>query len=215
MHANIQVEPVFETIANELYSQGISISDHAIPVEVLQALKARLNEMGQADFNTAGIGRSQDHEKNAAIRRDKIHWLDVSNPLEKQYLDVMNELQQFVNRRLFMGLFSYESHFAHYDIGDFYKKHLDAFKGKTNRVLTTVLYLNEQWSSEMGGELVVYDPQNHEQELLRVQPTFGRFVTFLSDEFPHEVLPAKHSRYSIAGWFRVNTSLNGNIDPPR
>jgi len=27
-------------------------------------------------------------------------------------------------------------------------------------------------------------------------------VLFLSDKFPHEVLPSKIDRYSIAGWFK-------------
>ena len=35
-----------------------------------------------------------------------------------------------------------------------------------------------------------------------------------SKEFPHEVLPANRDRYSVAGWFRVNTSLANKADPP-
>ena len=34
-------------------------------------------------------------------------------------------------------------------------------------------------------------------------------------EFPHEVLPAMRDRYAIAGWFRLNSSIANNIDPPR
>jgi len=39
-------------------------------------------------------------------------------------------------------------------------------------------------------------------------------VVFLSEEFPHEVLKAKRSRFSVAGWFRVNTSNAERADPP-
>jgi SM-20-related protein len=39
-------------------------------------------------------------------------------------------------------------------------------------------------------------------------------VVFLSEEFPHEVLPTATDRYSIAGWFRVNTSSAERVDPP-
>ncbi|CCQ12781.1 SM-20-related protein [Pseudoalteromonas luteoviolacea B = ATCC 29581] len=211
---DLPIDP-FEVIATDLYRDGISISHDVIPFDVLRALKFRLAEMNLNDFNQAGIGRNQAHETNQSIRRDKIHWLDAQQSLEKPYLDFMQSLQQYINRRLFMGLFSYECHFAHYQIGDFYKKHMDAFRGKTNRVLTTVLYLNDGWDAELGGELVVYEPNDHNAELLRVTPSFGTLVTFLSDEFPHEVLPALRSRYSIAGWFRVNTSISGEIDPPR
>ena len=45
-------------------------------------------------------------------------------------------------------------------------------------------------------------------------PSFGSVAIFLSEEFPHEVLPATRDRYSIAGWFRVNTSTADRIDPP-
>ncbi|MFC3032879.1 2OG-Fe(II) oxygenase [Pseudoalteromonas fenneropenaei] len=208
-------EAPFDTIAHDLRSHGICILPKALPLDVLEALQARLAQLSQHDFNEAGIGRSSDHEKNRTIRRDKIHWLDDSDPLEAKLLAHMQEMQDFLNRRLFMGLFSYECHFAHYQVGDFYKKHLDAFKGRTNRVLTTVLYLNPDWQAEDGGELVIYAPDDHERELMRVKPEFGTFVTFLSDEYPHEVLPAKQSRFSVAGWFRVNDSINGHIDPPR
>ncbi|HDX9011350.1 TPA: 2OG-Fe(II) oxygenase, partial [Aeromonas dhakensis] len=54
-----------------------------------------------------------------------------------------------------------------------------------------------------------------EQFLMDVSPRGGRLVLFLSEEFPHEVLPANQERYSIAGWFRVNGSGNGRLDPPR
>ncbi|WP_335340025.1 2OG-Fe(II) oxygenase [Sedimenticola selenatireducens] len=43
----------------------------------------------------------------------------------------------------------------------------------------------------------------------------GELAVFLSEEFPHEVLAADRDRYSVAGWFRVNGSINQQIDPPR
>ena len=49
----------------------------------------------------------------------------------------------------------------------------------------------------------------------KILPTKGTFVVFLSEAFPHEVLPAVRTRHSVAGWFRVNGSVNDNIDPPR
>src|SRR5690606_33675317 len=110
-------------------------------------------------------------------------------------------------------LFSFESHFAHYGTGDFYKKHLDAFKGETNRVLSLVYYLNPGWLPEDGGELKLYLSED-EGRTINVTPAFGTLVVFLSEDFPHEVLPAKRDRYSIAGWFRVNTSCTDRVDPP-
>jgi SM-20-related protein len=77
-----------------------------------------------------------------------------------------------------------------------------------------VTYLNQDWRASDGGELVLYQDEA-DKNGLRILPEAGTVVLFLSDEFPHEVLPAKVDRYSIAGWFRVNASSGRAIDPPR
>ncbi|WP_459782983.1 2OG-Fe(II) oxygenase, partial [Photobacterium sp. R1] len=76
----------------------------------------------------------------ASIRSDKIHWLkeEMGQPVH-HYLDKMEVIRQAANRYLYLGLFEYEAHFAKYEQGDFYKKHRDSFRGKANRILTTVL----------------------------------------------------------------------------
>ena len=110
-------------------------------------------------------------------------------------------------------MFSFESHFAHYAEGDFYKRHLDAFRGECNRVLSVVVYLNQNWQPDDGGELVI-QVSDIEEDVIKVTPAFGTMVVFLSEQFPHEVLPARCDRYSIAGWFRLNTSNTERVDPP-
>jgi len=50
--------------------------------------------------------------------------------------------------------------------------------------------------------LIIYDENNN--MIQKVFPHANTLVVFLSDKFPHEVLPAKKKRYSIAGWFRVD-----------
>ena len=113
-----------------------------------------------------------------------------------------------------LGLFTFESHFAHYAPGAFYKTHLDAFRGQANRILSVVLYLNPDWADDEGGEMVLYQETEPNQKLFTVKPELGTLAVFLSEEFPHEVLPAKRDRYSIAGWYRVNTSTGNKVDPP-
>ncbi|WP_370298268.1 2OG-Fe(II) oxygenase, partial [Pontibacterium sp.] len=98
--------------------------------------------------------------------------------------------------------------------GAFYKRHVDAFRGEANRVLTMVVYLNPDWTADDGGELVLYTSDT-DQEGIKVVPAMGTVVVFLSEEFPHEVLPAYRDRFSIAGWYRVNSSTTDRIDPPR
>ncbi|WP_343846340.1 2OG-Fe(II) oxygenase [Bowmanella denitrificans] len=185
-----------------------------LPMGIAEALLLEVTEYNSQQFQQAGIGREQQQQQNQFVRTDEIRWLNGQSNAQQAFLATMEQLRLGLNRRLFMGLFDYECHFAHYGPGNFYKKHLDAFKGRTNRILSTVLYLNPGWTSEDGGELLMYEKRSKEA-FLKITPLFGQMVVFLSERFPHEVLAAKRDRYSIAGWFRVNTSIGGAIDPAR
>ncbi|HBH7917137.1 TPA: 2OG-Fe(II) oxygenase [Vibrio parahaemolyticus] len=163
------------------------------------------------NWKKARIGRNDDVTRIESIRSDKIQWLKpaMGQPIAN-YLSKMEEIRQEVNRHFFLGLFEYEAHFAKYEKGDFYQKHLDCFKGNENRRLTTVFYMNESWSEEDAGELVVYDL--NDKEIATIPPRGGRLLVFLSEQFPHEVLPTNAQRFSIAGWFRVNGVRDNLLD---
>ncbi|HCH4310101.1 TPA: 2OG-Fe(II) oxygenase [Vibrio parahaemolyticus] len=163
------------------------------------------------NWKKARIGRNDDVTRIESIRSDKIQWLKpaMGQPIAN-YLSKMEEIRQEVNRHFFLGLFEYEAHFAKYEKGDFYQKHLDCFKGNENRRLTTVFYMNESWSEEDAGELVVYDL--YDKEIATIPPRGGRLLVFLSEQFPHEVLPTNAERFSIAGWFRINGVRDNLLD---
>lgn len=201
---------LFDVIAQDISTQGYSVHPNALPPD----LAKRLQQQARAtEFSKAGVGRKLDRALNSNVRSDEICWINTDTEAGADWLNWAEALQTHLNQRLFLGLFSFESHFAHYAEGDFYKKHLDAFKGEANRVLSLVVYLNADWQPDDGGELVIYNENG--EKLRRVSPDLGTVVVFLSEEFPHEVLPAQRDRYSIAGWFRVNTSSAGRVDPPR
>jgi SM-20-related protein len=205
-------EQLFEKISSDILDKGYSINFNALPPQLSESLWLHLQNMDKEQFVTAGVGREQNHKLNRFIRNDKICWINGESAAGKTWLDWTNKLQVFLNRQLFLGLFSFESHFSFYAPGSFYKKHLDAFKGESNRKLSLVFYLNPGWLPEDGGELVIYpDDQNS----IRVTPSYGTLVAFLSEEMPHEVLVSNRDRYAIAGWFRVNSSTLETIDPPR
>ena len=117
----------------------------------------------------------------------------------------MEKLRLGLNAALYLGLFDYECHYAIYGAGDGYAKHSDVLNGKRNRILTTVLYLNEDWHTRDRGELVLFEPAG-DGVIATVNPTFGKMIIFLSDSFPHEVLISHNTRRSIAGWFRASGS---------
>lgn len=207
------LDSLFEAIARDLRDKGFSINPNALPHELAESLWLHLQDTQANQFVRAGIGREDDHTLNEFVRTDEICWITGESEAGQQWIDWTQKLQSYLNRRLLLGLFSFESHFAHYAPGDFYRKHLDAFKGEANRVLSLVVYLNPGWLPEDGGELVIYTDEDS-QDTVNVTPAFATLVTFLSEDFPHEVLPAMRDRYSIAGWFRVNTSNGDRVDPP-
>ena len=207
-------EQLFSHISSDLTEKGYSIQVAALPPNLTDSLLQHVTVMSEHKFDAAGIGRKQDQTVNSFVRRDEICWINGDSDAGRDWLDWSSQLQYYLNKRLFLGLFSFESHFAHYGVGDFYKRHLDAFKGQNNRILSLVVYLNPNWALDDGGELVLYADE-HDRIGTKVTPTLGTIAVFLSEEFPHEVLPAKRDRYSIAGWFRVNTSTAIKVDPPQ
>ncbi|MEA2118091.1 2OG-Fe(II) oxygenase [Halovibrio sp. HP20-50] len=203
-------------LIDALVEQGWYVGREVIDLSLCDALNHELLQRAACNgLDEAGIGRGQQHLLRKDIRGDAIHWLDRESTAQRQYLEAMGELQKALNQTLFLGLFEYEAHFAHYPPGAFYQRHLDSFRGRANRVISTVGYLTPDWPSDGGGEMVIYHPNDPNQEVARVAPEAGTFACFLSDTIPHEVLPTRYPRTSIAGWFRRNASLGGVLDPAR
>lgn len=207
---------MINALIDSLVDQGWYVQDNAVSSELCQSLYGEvLARKEQDDLTRAGIGRGDNLQINHEIRSDLITWFDGSTNAQKAYTAQMNELKNELNRHLFLGLFEYESLFALYPEGAFYKKHLDSFKGRANRMVTTVLYLNPEWKDEWGGHVVIYDEHDDEQVLSRIAPVQGRLVCFMSERFPHEVEVTQRPRASIAGWFRCNASTADVLDPSR
>lgn len=189
---------IYSKITDALVDVGYIVIEDAISKNLSQLLlrDAKIEN----NFKPAGISDAKKIDKNR--RRDRIHWLDDDGSIRSEFLAFTDGLKEYLNRTLFMVLTYYESHYAIYNKGDFYETHLDAFKNSTNRVVTTVYYLNHAWKEGDGGELVIYNEDG--SFLKKVAPKADTLVVFLSEKFPHEVLPAIKKRYSIAGWFRVD-----------
>lgn len=202
-------------MAQDIRNKGYTIQAQALSVPLCVALHQEAVTAPDSLFKTAGVGRDQEFQQASTIRNDQIRWIEGDTPAQKAWLQWSHELQTYLNQQLILGLFSFESHFAHYKPGAFYKTHVDAFQGQSNRILSVVAYLNPAWKEQDAGELVLYSPDEPLRVLHKVPPTMGTVVAFLSEEFPHEVLETQVDRYSIAGWYRLNTSIQGQIDPPQ
>ncbi len=194
-----------DIIVEALASDGYIVLSDTVEEALLVQLFQHVIALPDSTFQLAKIGRQQNQQQLLTIRNDKTVWLSDKALVEQAYLTVMQSMMMSLNRQLFLGLRSFEAHFAHYPIGHFYQRHLDAFRGESNRILSSVLYLNHDWQDSDGGQLVLYQSDN--SELLRIQPKWGQLVLFMSEQFPHEVLVSTRDRYSIAGWFRQDKPL--------
>ena len=202
-------------LMDDIRFQGYSIQDNLLSADLVSRLQNEVENLDSSQMKVAGVGRKQDYLKEQNARRDYICWIEEFHQAGADFLAAMDMIKQTLNRQLMMGLFDYESHYARYQEGGFYEKHIDAFKGKSNRILSSVLYLNEDWTAKDAGEFVLFDEYDNDTELGRFLPVKGRIAFFLSEDFPHQVLAANRQRHSIAGWFRINASQSGAVDPIR
>ena len=188
------------SIIKDIAKQGYAVVEQFINPQEIASLAAQakiLHSAGEMHKAKTGISKVE----------NSIHWIEASaaSEAEMAYLNAMNELQQAINQAFFLGLFELESHFAIYPPGAGYQKHLDQFIGKEERKVSCILYLNENWHSEDGGQLRMYLDKKDENRFMDISPQAGTLVVFLSSDFLHEVLPAKRERISVTGWFRTRS----------
>ena len=200
------MEELLEHISQEIYSNSYLVVDNFVDETFRKALlKEQTDLLNQGQFTKAAVGKGDQKQVRTEIRSDEVLWMDPTalSPLQAIFWEKVEELKQVLNRRCFLGLKSFEGHFARYPIGSFYKRHVDQFHAVPHRIVTVILYLNDSWTEADGGQLRIYFPQEDGSERVEdVLPLGGRLVVFLSEEIPHEVLPTHKERISITGWLR-------------
>ena len=209
MQASIYAQNL-DALITLIAEQGLCVIDNFLDDETIKQLASETDHLKQAAvMKEAGVGRERT-ALNKEIRGDNIYWLDESNASQAQqiYFQQMERLRLSLNQHLYLGVFGLESHLAIYPIGAFYKRHLDCFASqdpsKPQRKISCIVYLNQNWKAEDGGQLRLYlnslDASNQEK-YIDIQPVAGRAVVFLSNTYYHEVLAARRERKSLTGWF--------------
>lgn len=193
----------FELLVEGLIEKRYGVCDNLFSVELVQGLRQNLYRYAaEGEMHPAGIGRRFDFQKNTEVRGDLIRWINVEeqNAHELAFISCMERFIQHLNSTCYTALNGFEFHYASYEAGSFYKRHLDQFKSEKGRKFSFVLYLNDGWDESEGGRLSLY---MDEQRVESVFPLGGRCVFFKSDEMEHEVHPAPNrNRISIAGWLK-------------
>jgi len=198
IHAN---HPLLLRIADDLAERGWSQQSVFLPDDLTHELAAECQARAAVGaLAPAAVGRGATQAVLEDVRGDRIQWLEAGQSAGcDRYLEIMKALRQTLNQGLYLGLAEYESHFALYPPGAFYRKHLDRFRDDDRRAVSVLLYLNQDWLPEHGGALRMHLDADHEHD---IAPVGGSLVAFLSAEIPHEVLPATRERLSLAGWFK-------------
>lgn len=201
----------FNDLLNTITVDGYAICDGFLPAETITALSNEAEKHYNIGKMAAAKTGSLNKTQQSNMRGDSILWLEETNDDVhiQAYFQQMLVLKQALNQNLLMNLYELETHFAVYPIGSVYQRHLDQFNAGENtlkqaRQLSSILYLNDDWQADDGGELRLYLEDNKHIDIL---PTAGKLVLFLSANFWHEVLPAKRNRISLTGWFRTRTNL--------
>ncbi len=189
----------FEQIADGLAQNGLAVVDNFLTreeVETICSLDEFKNNLLQ--FKKAGVGAAHNLTINESIRGDYIRWIDTATihpHLESYYLK-LKALISYLNQNLFLSLKDIEMHLTCYPIGSFYKKHKDQFRSQDHRKISVILYLNNDWKEEQGGQLRIHADDTTND----IFPLAGRLVCMRSDLIEHEVVPATRERLSVTGW---------------
>lgn len=186
----------FAQIADALAGIGWIVIDDFVDAPLCVALRAILVSR---ELVAARIGHGEGVQLQPLSRGDRTRWIaaDTMDVHEHGLMTQLDDLRLALNLALFVGLERIECHYAHYVPGARYGRHIDRFRDNDQRVISCVIYLNSQWPLDAGGELRIHDGD----ESFDILPSAARAVFFRSERFPHEVLPAKQDRYSIAAWF--------------
>jgi len=186
------------------FDEGILVLEHALPMDFIQLLARDSSDLFTAgSFNRSGIGQHQGRHVDEKVRADSISWWDPSTLIlvQQRFWRFMENLRLEFNRHMFLGLFDSELHYATYQTGGFYTRHLDQFRQNNQRTVSMVLFLNNDWLETDGGALRLYgDDTIVFRDIL---PQAGVLALFNSARVLHEVMPTHRLRLTLTGWMRT------------
>ena len=160
-------------------------------------------------FSQAGIGTQLQATICTDIRGDRIYWLEKEAVTTiPSFWGLIDETISMFNRYCFLSLASSEFHFSNYPPGTHYDAHVDQFQNSNNRIISIIMYLNDDWQTGDGGELEIFRGDN---KTVSVEPIARRCVMFKSANILHRVLQCNKSRYSVTGWLLHRPSTLGQF----
>lgn len=195
------MQEIFDVLINSFIETKIGITSNFLSKQLSADLVNNLNTLyDNKHMQAAGTGNDSIAVQNKLVRSDVIYWLDRKHEdqYENAFFDLMDSFVEYLNSSCYTGITGYEFHYALYETGSFYKKHLDQFRNNESRQYSMIIYLNENWIEGDGGQLSI----SHDGTDYKIDPTGGKSVFFKSSELEHEVLVTNKPRMSITGWLK-------------
>jgi Rps23 Pro-64 3,4-dihydroxylase Tpa1-like proline 4-hydroxylase len=193
---------LFDTLIDSYIETKVGIDVNFLSERLCNGLYQNIIALQAQNLMTiAGIGNEIIKDDEQKMRGDKIYWMDKShdNIFEQEFLFTIENFIGRLNSTCYTGINDYEFHYAVYEEGSFYKRHKDQFKNDNNRKYSMINYLNKNWITEDGGQLLVYQNKTNKT----IKPIAQTAVLFKSDEMEHEVMKANRTRMSITGWLKI------------
>ena len=194
---------IFDSLIDSFIQDKVGIADDFLSKILSAHLKENLIALyANKQLLLAGTGNLTGLTHDKLTRSDKIYWLDRehNNVHENSFFELMDSFVKYLNSSCYTGITGYEFHYTLYEKGSFYKRHLDQFRNNKSREYSMIMYLNDNWQQQDGGELCVF----HSDHLQTIAPRNGKCVFFKSSELEHEVLLTQQPRLSITGWLKTS-----------
>ena len=197
------MQTIFDILIDSFIQDKVGIADDFLSKILSAHLKENLIALyANKQLLLAGTGNLTGLTHDKLTRSDKIYWLDRehNNVHENSFFELMDSFVKYLNSSCYTGITGYEFHYTLYEKGSFYKRHLDQFRNNKSREYSMIMYLNDNWQQQDGGELCVF----HSDHLQTIEPRNGKCVFFKSSELEHEVLLTNQPRLSITGWLKTS-----------
>ena len=172
--------PLFIRVADDLATHGWSQQNIFIPTDLTTELA-----------------------EDCCLRTQRGEPLDSVNLRDtaatERYLQLMQRLQQVFKQTLSIHLSHYHCHFIQRLVKDTSPEQPTQLPETPAAKITSVLFLNDHWLPEYGGELRLQLDTGRCHDIL---PRAGTMLFFLSNQWKPEILPATKESLFVTGYFK-------------
>ena len=141
--AEIKEQNQFEELILGLIDDQYGCCKNFISPSTVSGLRNNLTSLkASGNMISAGIGNKMVFQNDQLIRSDTVKWIEElsTNPFEDIYLKKIWRFIHHLNKTCSTSIKTYESHYANYALGSFYKRHIDQFKNeKGPKILNSLI----------------------------------------------------------------------------